>query len=480
MAGVLSVGVDWEALGAEASAAVKGAHAILVTGSDPIATARAAIGIGQVQSRSRRVAIGDLIGDVEPLLGLVTGDDPHGIVDSFLYGVSLNKIARQVDADGMLFVMPSGTEPNVTPDIMRNERWSRLAAGFREVGALLVLVAASEADGVRELAEMLDGVVIVGDAPSLSSLPSQALLARIEAPADAPDVREVVDEEPAVVVDDDAEPTMPAEAPVTPEYQSPVMVPSHDAPGKRLVALQQGRSVPVPALIAAALVMLLGLWFMLGRPGLPKATPAASTVSDTIGIGDDVRAADDTVVDAASEETLGTIALSAVRIANPQDSALAVPYGVVLVATNDEAQALARWADLGLRLPAGTVTMVNIRGEQGRFFQVQAGAFTTAQQADSLLAALRADRRLAATAGSVSATPYAIVLEPSVSQSAARAIANAYGQRQIAAYPLLQADNSAVIYVGAFETPDQAAPLLNDLSRKGVKVALHYRTGRGF
>ena len=479
MAGVLSVGVDWEALGAEASAAVEGAHAILVTGSDPIATARAAIGIGQVQSRSRRVAIGDLIGDVEPLLRLVTGDDPHGIVDSFLYGVSLNKIARQVDADGMLFVMPSGTEPNVTPDIMRNERWSRLAAGFREVGALLVLVAASEADGVRELAAMLDGVVIVGDAPSMSSLPSHALLGRIESPVAAPDVREVADEEPVVAVDD-AEPTTPAEVPVIPQPQSPVLVPWHDAPGKRLVASQEGRSVPVPALIAAALVLLLGLWFMLGRPGLPKATPAASTVSDTIGIADDVRAADDTVVDAGSEDTLGTIALSAVRIANPQDSARAVPYGVVLVATNDEAQALARWADLGLRLPAGTVTMVNNRGEQGRLFQVQAGAFTTAQQADSLLAALRSDRRLGATAGSVSATPYAIVLEPSVSQSAARAIANAYGQRQIAAYPLLQPDNSAVIYVGAFETPDQAAPLLNVLSRKGVRVALHYRTGRGF
>ena len=94
MGAALAMGVDWEAQGAEASTAVEGAHAILVTGRDPIATARAAIGIGRALSRSRRVAIGDLIGDVEPLLRLVSGDDPHGIVDSFLYGVSLNKIAR--------------------------------------------------------------------------------------------------------------------------------------------------------------------------------------------------------------------------------------------------------------------------------------------------------------------------------------------------------------------------------------------------
>ncbi len=476
MAGALTVSVDWETLGAEASAAIEGAHAILVTGLDPIATARAAIGIGRVQSRSRRVAIGDLIGDVEPLLRLVTGDDPHGIVDSFLYGVSLNKIARQVDDAGMLFVMPSGTEPDVTPDIMRNERWSRLAAGFREVGALLVLVAASDAEGVRDLAAMLDGVVIVGEESSALSIPPHTVLAQVEshtAPveADAP----LVSAE-APVVD---EPTPVAELPITPEDPSPVMVPAHEAPGRRLAA-QQARSIPMPVMIAAGLVLLVGLWFLLGRPGMPKAAPAVSPASDSTATADDVRAADDTVVEAAIGDDAGVNGLSAVRVANPQDSALAMPYGVVLVATNDEAQALARWADLGLKLPAGTVTMVNIRGEHGRFFQVQAGAFAAAQQADSLLAALRADRRLGATAGSVSATPYAIVLEPNVSQSAARAIANAYGQRQIAAYPMLQADNSATIYVGAFETPEQAAPLLNALSRKGVSATLHYRTGRSF
>ena len=41
------------------------------------------------------------------------------------------------------------------------------------------------------------------------------------------------------------------------------------------------------------------------------------------------------------------------------------------------------------KLPAGTVTMVRIRGERGRFFQMQAGAYTKASQADSLLSALR-------------------------------------------------------------------------------------------
>ena len=38
-------------------------------------------------------------------------DDPHGLVDSFLYGVSLSRIAYEVPDAGQLFVMPSGTEP---------------------------------------------------------------------------------------------------------------------------------------------------------------------------------------------------------------------------------------------------------------------------------------------------------------------------------------------------------------------------------
>ena len=80
MASALTQGLDWEALGAESSSALDAAHAVLVTGNDPVAAARAAIGLGRAQARTRRVAIGDLVGEVEPLQRLVTGDDPHGIV----------------------------------------------------------------------------------------------------------------------------------------------------------------------------------------------------------------------------------------------------------------------------------------------------------------------------------------------------------------------------------------------------------------
>lgn len=465
----LTLGLDWEALGAESSAAVDGAHAILVTGRDPIAAARAALGIGRAQSRTRRVAIGDLVGEVEPLQRLVTGDDPHGIVDSFLYGVSLNKIARQVDESGTLFVMPSGTEPVVTADIMRNERWSRLAAGFREVGALLVLVASSDAEGVHELASMLDGVVVVGDATSVLSVPRNSVLAHVDAPHSAPPVPELI--ETAVA--------LPERKPVATMKPSPVMLPAQDVVEKRVLTPFPERNVRKQGLIAGAVVVALAAAAYAYSRFTAPTPPAAGVAPTTSAVN-----VSDSAAGAASalpaEKSAQLDSATAMRIANPQDSLKAAAFGVVIVATNDEAQALARWADLGLKLPAGTVTMVRIRGERGRFFQMQAGAYGKARQADSLLGALRASGKLKADAGRVVATPYGLVLESRVSRRAAQNVADGYGQRQIAAYPLLQTDGSATIFVGAFESPEQAIPLMAELKAKGVVSTLHYRTGRSF
>lgn len=466
MAGGVTLGVDWESLGAGASAAVDASYAILVTGRDPVAAARVAVGLGQVQSRARRVAIGDLVGDVEPLQRLATGDDPHGIVDNFLYGVSLNKIARQVDDAGMLFVMPSGTEPTITADIIANERWRRLATGFREVGALLILVAPSDAEGVHALAGMLDGVIVVGDAASVLSVPRNSVLAHVEAPLSAtPLASEAI---PELVLS--------AAERMTPRRTTPVVLPQPESPPTRQPNPFASTGIPKLPLLLVGIAAVIATWFSLGRPGMPSETAAPDGASGA-GAAADVRASADT---AASGTPDDANADAAVSIGNLQDSAMAVPYGVVLVATNDEAQALARWADLGLTLPAGTVTMVRIRGERGRFFQVQAGAYRTEAEADSLLRALRGDRRLTDGAGSVTATPFALQLEGGVPRPSAQSRVDAYGLQQIPAYALLQADNTVTIYVGAFETPEQSAPLQNELQRKGVNVALNYRTGRSF
>ncbi len=156
----------WEAAGSRVAGGLDDASAVVVLGHDPIATASVALGIARAQSARRRVAVGDLIGDVPPLRDLVTDDDPHGLTDAFLYGVSMNKIARQIDAAGNLHVLPSGSETVVQEEILRNDRWRRLASGFHEVGALLLVAAPAAVPGVDDLIGMLDGVVLVGGVES--------------------------------------------------------------------------------------------------------------------------------------------------------------------------------------------------------------------------------------------------------------------------------------------------------------------------
>src|SRR5687768_8206830 len=155
--------MDWLAEGRELGLTLDHCHAIVVVGADPFATAHVALGIGRVQSQRRRVAVGDLIGDAPPLHELVPDDDVHGLVDSFMYGVSLNRVAYPVDGERELFVMPSGTSPIDYEELFLNPRWRRLASGFREVGALLVLAVPAHAPHLRHLVDATDGAVLVGD-----------------------------------------------------------------------------------------------------------------------------------------------------------------------------------------------------------------------------------------------------------------------------------------------------------------------------
>lgn len=62
--------------------------------------------------------------------------------------MSLNKIARPMRDAENVFVMPSGTEPVDHESVYANDRWRRLAAGFHQVGALLIVVARPSTAGL--------------------------------------------------------------------------------------------------------------------------------------------------------------------------------------------------------------------------------------------------------------------------------------------------------------------------------------------
>ena len=417
----------WEAAGRQIAPMLGSYSAAVVTSSNEVAAAHVAIGIGRVESEHRRVAIGDLVGEVSALQSLVPGDDPHGISDSFAYGISLNKIARQVQGSDNLFIMPSGTGTVADPEIYRNARWQRLANGFREVGALLLLVAPADSPALRELINQTEGVVLVDTSP-LDLAPHLNVLARVPTP-------------------------LPVAEPKPPRQKIPLW---------RL------------ALYLIALVALVGaggyLWYLNGVENAAKAKAAAA--ADAARKAAVAAKAHENVPAAAPPETLAVA-----PPANPQDSLRAAAYAVELAAWNAPEDAKLKLAQFHTLLPAGTISPVPIGMGRDLYYKLIAGAFPKKWRAQSLLSELRKQPGLMDAPGTVVRTPYALLLD-----STAAGQTEALVQRYIGigqpVYVLEQPDRTLKLYVGAFERPEDSATLMATLRAAKLNPTLVYRTGR--
>ena len=414
-------GTGWEAAGRQIAPMLGSYSAAVVTGTDALAAAHVAIGIGLAEAEHRRIAIGDLVGEIEPIQALVTSDDPHGISDSFTFGVSLNKIAQPIDTTGNLFIMPSGTGSVADPEIFRNSRWQRLANGFREVGALLLLVAPADAPGLKELIDQLDGVVLVGGTP-LDFAPYINVLARVPNPLREGDRR----------------------------------------PAAKPLGIWK---------IAALLLLLValvgaGLYFRFANEAVQKTAvvpmfrrqpPAVVTPPPT---------------PAADSVTVGAPA-------NPADSASASAYAVEVAAWNsqdDANEALARYRDI---LPAGTISPVPIGPARERYYKLVVGAYPRRNEADAELDLLRHKQVTPTpTLGTVVRTPYALLIDSAAAGRPSELVRKYPEARRWGSYVLAQPDGSLKLYAGAFERPEDAAALMMTLRAAKLTPTLVYRTGR--
>jgi hypothetical protein len=400
--------------------------AVAVVSSDPLAAAEVALGMARAESRHRRTVVGDLVGDLAPLVELVGSDDPHGISDSFLYGISLNTIGREVPGEKNLVVMLSGTEPVFDVEIIANRRWERLAAGFGEVGALLLLVAQRDTPGLDILLENLNGVVLVKDA-ELPEAPEALVLARVPAPALL---------------------TVRPEIPKPPESTTAI-VPRWKKylwPGIAAGIFVGGGAIAVALYVNAQRSQ--------SRPNAPVAKPALVARAETLFVAPPV---------------------------NPEDASSASAFSVEVVAANTAEAANLELHRRGAALPSATVTPVPIGSERATWYKLIAGAFTERRQADSLLSALRAAKLLDDSSGSVIHAPLALLVDSLPSQSGIGAelkkTIDSYSARGINVYALIQRDGGARLYSGAFERTDQAGVLLKTLRAAGLKPVLVYRTG---
>jgi len=453
--------MDWNEEGRRIGVTLDAFHAIVVVGSDAEATAETAIGIARIQAVHRRVALGDLLGEAPPIQALVQGDDPHGLLDSFAYGVSLTKIAQQVPDSGALFVMPTGTGPVDDGALFANPRWSRLIAGFREVGALLVVAAPAEAPGVHELIAATDGVVIVGDVVPPEVSVAQALAW----------VRPRRNVAPPVAVPD-AEATSPEPA-ATPVHVP--VVPGASGPSPRLIG----------ALVALVLLAALAYWgagAYSRRSTVRRAAAdsAAAVAAARVRMTDSVaRVRRDSIERDSAARLAEGVAVDSFPVyspANPRDSAAAVGYSILLSKYNTKSGAILDLFGRFSRLPASTYGMET----PSRFYLLLAGAFPRRASAESLLVRLRTQGTLARDFGSVDRYPLAFLVDTAVAPRDTPGRLNRYHARGIPVYGLRQANGTVRLYFGAFANPEQASLAVPQVRAAGMRPLLVYRIGRVF
>ena len=466
---------DWEEEGRQLGPTVDAYSAIVVVGADPVDTAKVALGIGRMQGDRRRVAIADLLGESPPLQSLVHADDPHGIVDSFMYGVSLNRIAYPVDGAGELFVMPSGTEPIDYEDLFVNPRWRRLAAGFREVGALLILAAPASAPHLRQLVDATDGAVLVGDEVP-GELPVSQALGWVRPRKHAP-----------ITLAPEPMYETPSEAAPVAHRRTPIEV--------NLVPAQKARRRMAPGVFGVLITLLLvltGFWFARrpfasdGRPwlGVKPGTPAAAKATGGTLQLDSVAHAAQAARDSAARDSAARVAALAVlpdsfpvlAPANPRDSATASAFAVILENTNGLTGAIVDMRSKYSNVPAGSYAL-DLRT---RYYKLVAGASPTRAGADSLLTQLRARKVLAVGFGAVVFLPYAFLVDTNVAEAEVAPRLTRAAARAQPVYALRQANGTVNLYFGAYENPQEASLAVPAARRAGLAPTLVYRTGRVF
>ena len=429
------------------------AHLVLVLGRDPHDTALVALGLARAQASRRRVALGDLLGDAEPIHRLLRHDDPHGLVDSFLYGVSINKIAQRVDGDGELYVLPSGSEPPSYEDVFTNTRWQRLVNGFTETGALLVIAAPIDAARVEDVIRLGDGAVLVGE----GTLPGEAsgkLLGRVCCPSPAPVAAPAQAAIAESVNATDASAITPLVETRRPRWRFPL------APA------------PTAGVALALSLAAVGIW-LASRPFDRGNRPRRNT---TTAAGALPSALDSSVrADSASANGVAAPASSLLAAANPADSAGASAYAVALMTMNTQAGAIWWFQTAGRVLPAATFSPTVVQGAP--WFRVLVGAYPNRAQADSLLGVLRAKGEVRSGVGEVVRAPYAFLVD-SVKPEAVAGLLEYFSDRGQPVYALRQSDGSARLYSGAFETPEQASLFVESIRASGIRPVLVYRIGR--
>jgi hypothetical protein len=449
----------WADEGQRAAPLLHDIAAALVLGRDAEATAAVALGLAKACAGERRVAVADLIGGVALLTPL---DDQPGLLECLRDGTPVSEIGQPLGDAPDVYLLPAGRGPIAERWVFESARWDRLVGGFREVDALLLLVAQVGAPGLERLIERVDGVVAVDLPPAvLRTLP---LIATIEHP----------------------EPELPP-------------IPGTPTPGTQ-------RAVPAPAprrkrgrwiLAAAALAVALGVGFRGQLGALVERVSGSAASGNGVSAGGGARDGSDAANAGADAATNGgDAATDAARaaapplpdapidfslgpIVNPGDSAAALRFSVELVAANSLSGANSGLTSRGDPYPIPTVAPVLLGSAPTVWYRAMVGAWATKAEAEAWLERERALGLVRSSVGRVVEAPFALQLFEGPREEAF-AHSTGLGSEDVLVYVLETSDGRVRVMAGAFETASQALWFAAQLHGRGLSPQLAYRTGRTF
>ena len=400
--------------------------------------------IARASSDQSRVVLVDLFLD-QPVLDTGAAQSVEdGVVDAFLYGVSLNHVARAQDSPELYYI-GVGTPTYNAAEVWSHARWNRLAKGFSNEGALLLLFVPPQA--IPHMALLPDGLIVLG--PSGPQVLDELLSGNARwSEADVQVLWSAADA-PQMEAPDDT--VMP-----------PVSTPdSEAAPIFSGAASDYRRWRTVSRRVGAATfagVALLGIWFVFRSSdgsGRESVEPAFAVPGPT-------------ATPAASPEAAGGRA----RDVAEGDS---LYYSVQVAAFNSQERAMEYGSAIERASLTVSVTPIRVGGRV--WYRVLVGALPTATSADTVLRAIWRDRLVEVGQGTILRTPQAFDLGSRESADLAWEETQRLRDGGIPAYRVETSNGAARILVGAFETPDQSAVAESLLTAAGLPATLIKRFG---
>lgn len=119
----------------------------------------------------RRTVLADLCLEDPFLHERIGMPNQDGVVDIFLYGASLARSARAVPGRGF-YLISSGTYTDDPGGVLRNPRWDKIVAGFRDNNAALLLFVPSDAPELSTLRRFVSEAILLGGSDGASPLPA--------------------------------------------------------------------------------------------------------------------------------------------------------------------------------------------------------------------------------------------------------------------------------------------------------------------